>query len=66
MYSICYLCHILIKLELCRDFRKISSMKIHENPSAGAELLHADGQTNMAKLIEAFRNFGNDPKTSYA
>jgi hypothetical protein len=28
----------------------------------GAELLHADGRTNMAKLILAFRNFGSAPK----
>jgi len=27
-----------------------------------AELLHADGQTDMTKLIEAFRNFVNAPK----
>jgi len=28
----------------------------------GAELFHADGQTYMAKLIVAFRNFANSPK----
>jgi hypothetical protein len=28
----------------------------------GAELFHADGQTNMTKLIVAFRNFVNAPK----
>jgi hypothetical protein len=27
----------------------------------GAELLHADGQTDMTKLIVAFRNFANAP-----
>jgi hypothetical protein len=28
----------------------------------GAELFHAGGQTDMAKLIVAFRNFANAPK----
>ena len=27
-----------------------------------AELFHAEGQTNMTKLIVAFRNFANAPK----
>ena len=34
-------------------------MKIHP---VGAELLHADGQTEMTKLVFAFRNFVNVPK----
>jgi hypothetical protein len=28
----------------------------------GAELFHADGQTDVAKLTVAFRNFANAPK----
>jgi len=28
----------------------------------GSELFHADGQTNMTKLIVAFRNFANAPE----
>ena len=28
------------------------------------DLLHADGQTDMTKLIFAFRNFANEPKNS--
>ena len=28
----------------------------------GADLLHVDGQTDMTKLIVAFRNFANAPK----
>jgi hypothetical protein len=28
----------------------------------GAELLHADGRTDMSKLKVAFRNFANAPK----
>ena len=29
---------------------------------AGAELFHADGQTDKTKVIVAFRNFANAPK----
>jgi hypothetical protein len=31
--------------------------------SVGAELFHADRRTDMTKLIVAFRNFANAPKT---
>jgi hypothetical protein len=34
-------------------------MKIN---AVGAELFYADGQTDMTKLVLAFRNFGNAPK----
>ena len=37
------------------NFMKIRSVE--------AELFHADGQTDMTKLIVAFRNFVNAPKT---
>jgi hypothetical protein len=30
----------------------------------GAELFHADGQTDTTQLIVAFRNFANSPKSS--
>jgi len=30
----------------------------------GAELFHADGRTDMTKLIVAFRNFANAPKNA--
>ena len=30
----------------------------------GAELFHADGQTDMTKVIVAFRNFVNMPKST--
>ena len=29
--------------------------------SVGAELFHADGQTGMTKLMDAFRNFAKAP-----
>jgi len=35
-------------------------MKIRE---IGAKMFHADGQTDMTKLIVAFRNFANAPKS---
>jgi hypothetical protein len=31
----------------------------------GAELLHADGRTDMTNLIVAFRNFANAPKNDF-
>jgi len=37
----------------------IEFMKIHP---VGAELFHADGQTDMTKLIVAFYNSANAPK----
>ena len=53
-----------MKLEFSRQiFEKkaqISSlMKIN---SVGAELFHADGQTDTTKLIVAFRNCAKEPK----
>jgi hypothetical protein len=33
-------------------------------PLVGADLFRADGQTDMKKLILAFRNFANAPKYS--
>jgi hypothetical protein len=47
------------------------SRQIFENPQIsnamkirpmGAELFHEDGQTDISKLIVAFRNFANAPK----
>jgi hypothetical protein len=32
--------------------------------TAGTELFHADGQTDMLRLNSPFRNFGNAPKKS--
>jgi len=37
-------------------------MKIHR---MGAELFHADRQTDMTKLIVALRNFANAPKDQH-
>jgi hypothetical protein len=65
MSSARYSCPISIKLEFSRQiFEKSSNIKFHENPSSvGGELFHADRQTDAMKLIVAFRNFANAPKT---
>jgi hypothetical protein len=43
-----------------KDTRMSNFMKIRP---VGAELFHADGRTDMRKLIVAFRNLANAPKT---
>ena len=69
-------CQILKELQFCRQlFEKSPNIKFRENPqisnfmkirSLGAEIFHADRrtdkQTDMTKLIFAFRNFANAPK----
>jgi hypothetical protein len=46
-------------------FEKYSNTKFHENPSSGSRVLRGrtEGQTDMTKLIVAFRNFANAPKS---
>jgi len=52
-----------MKLEISHQFSKntlkSNFMKIRP---VGAELFHADGRTDMTKLIVVFRNFANAPK----
>ena len=54
-----------MKLEISHQFSKntlkSNFMKIRP---VGAELFHADGRTDMTKLIVVFRNFANAPKTT--
>jgi hypothetical protein len=54
-----------MKLEFFFD-RKFSNINFMTIGPAGAELFHADGQTDrhvdMTKLIVAFRNLANVPK----
>ena len=51
----------LVKLEFFRQiFEKYSNIKFHENPSSGSRVVPC-GQTDMTKLIVAFRNFANAP-----
>ena len=54
-----------MKLEFSRQFsEKYSDIKFHKNPSSGSRVVargRTDGQTDMAELIAAFRNFANAP-----
>jgi hypothetical protein len=56
-----------MKLEYSRQiFENYSNIKCHETPSSGSRIDPgggADGQTDMRKLIDAFRNFANAPKS---
>jgi hypothetical protein len=56
-----YYCEILMKLEFLQTFQKYSNIIFHENPSSGSRDVPC-GQTDMTKLILAFRNFANVPK----
>jgi hypothetical protein len=42
-------------------FEKVLNMKFNQNPSIGSRVVSC-GQTDMTKLIVAFRNFANAPK----
>jgi hypothetical protein len=59
-----------MKLELSRHiFENYSNIKFHENPTNGSGVVpcgRTDRQTDMTKLIVAFRNFANAPKTARA
>ena len=52
-------------------FEKYWNINFHKNPFGGAlrtcrrTARETDGQTDMAKLIVAFRNFANGPKNGY-
>jgi hypothetical protein len=61
MQSIRYFCRILIKFEFSRQiFEKVSNIKVYLNPSSGNRVVPCE-QTDMKKLIAAFRNFANAP-----
>jgi len=55
-----------MKLESSRMiFEKYSNIKLHENPSSWSRVVpcgRTNGQTDMTKLIVAFRNFASAPK----
>jgi len=47
-------------------YEKYPNIKFHENPSSWSRVVpcrRADWQMDMTKLIVAFRNFSNMPKT---
>jgi len=60
-----YSYQILMKLEFSRQFsQKYSNVICHENSSRGRFVTcgRTDGRTDRKKLINAFRNFSNEPK----
>ena len=57
------LVRFLMKLHFLERFSKNTQiLNLIQMLSAEAELFHALGQTDMAKLIVAFRNSANAPK----
>jgi hypothetical protein len=51
-----------MKLESSEQIlEKVSNIKFHDNPSSGSRVVPC-GQTDMMKLIVAFRNFVKAPK----
>jgi hypothetical protein len=42
--------------------KKVQIQSFIKSLPVGAELFHAEGQTDMTKLIVAFRNFAKAPK----
>ena len=53
----------LMKHEFSRQtFEENSNIKFHQIHLVRADLLHADGQTDMRKLMVAFRNFAKELK----
>jgi hypothetical protein len=58
-----------MKLEFSRQFfEKYSKIKLYDNPSSGSRVVpygQTDGRTEMTKLIVAFRNSANVPKTFF-
>ena len=67
MWNTRYSFRILIEFDFFRQiFEKITNTQFHQIRLVGAELFHADRQTDMAKLIVAFRNSANAPKKGRA
>jgi hypothetical protein len=56
-------CHISTKLVFLVFEEKNKGPNLMKICPAGTELFHVDGQTDMTKLIVAYRNFANAPKT---
>ena len=51
-----------MKLDFSRQiFEKNLNIKVRQNSFRGVELFHADGQTDMTKLIVAVGYFANTP-----
>jgi len=55
-----------MKLEFFRHiFAKYSNIKFNYIRPVGSEVFHADRQTNMIKLVVAFRNFAKALKNEF-
>ena len=58
-----------MKLEFSQQiFDKSTNTKFHENPSCESQVVpygRTDSRTDMTKLIDAFRNFVNAPKSVF-
>jgi hypothetical protein len=75
MKSIRYSCQILMKLEYFRHiFEKYSNTKLLENPSSESRVppqgrterqTGRETESDRRKLIVAFRNFANAPKSRW-
>jgi hypothetical protein len=53
-----------MKFEFSRQiFEKVSNIEFHQNPSSGSRV--PCGQTDVTKLIVAFRSFANASKKSW-
>jgi hypothetical protein len=69
-WSTLYSCWVLTNLEFSRQiFEKSSNIKFHQNPYIKSRVVpyertdgRTDRQTDMTKLIVAFRNFAKAPK----
>jgi hypothetical protein len=60
--SSCKISIILVGFRSWQSFEKTQISDFIKMRPVGAELFHADGQTDMTKLIVAFRNIANAPK----
>ena len=64
MHSTSYSCVILVKLEFSPlIFEKCSNIELHQNPSSWSRVVECR-QTDMSKLIVAFRNFAYAPNNT--
>jgi len=64
-WFLCYICQILMNLEFPQQvFEKYPNINSHDNPSSGSWVVPCR-RTDTTKLIAAFRNFANAPKTPY-
>jgi hypothetical protein len=65
MYSACYSCQILMKLEISwQSLKKYGNVKFHESLSVGGPVVpggRTEGLTDVMKIVVAHHNFANTP-----